>query len=72
MKGTDKQIAWATTIQANVIGSFEKFIEDIKVFNAPEEIKASNIAGCRDRIEAMNAAEYASDIIDLVNLPAQT
>lgn len=65
MKGTEKQIAWATDIQANVIASFEKFIEDIKVFDAPEEIKAANIAGCQERIEALTAAEYAGDIIDL-------
>lgn len=65
MKGTDKQIAWATDIQANVIASFEKFVEDIKAFDAPEEIKAANIAGCKERIEALNAAEYAGDIIDL-------
>lgn len=65
MKGTDKQITWATDIQANVIASFEKFIEDIKVFDAPEEIKAANIAGCKERIVALNDAEYAGDIIDL-------
>lgn len=65
MKGTDKQIAWATDIQSNVIASFEKFIEDIQTFDAPEEIKAANIAGCRERIEALNAAEYAGDIIGL-------
>jgi hypothetical protein len=65
MKGTDKQIAWATDIQANVIASFEKFIEDIKVFDAPEEIKAANIAGCKERIVALNDTEYAGDIIDL-------
>ena len=65
MKGTDKQIAWAIDIQANVIASFEKFIEDIKAFDAPEEIKAANIADCQERIEALNDAEYAGDIIDL-------
>ena len=65
MKGTEKQIAWATDIRANVIASFEKFIEDIKVFDAPEEIKTANIAGCKERIEALNNAEYAGDIIDL-------
>ena len=64
MKGTDKQIIWATDIQANVIASFEKFIEAIKAFDAPEEIKTANIAGCRERIEAMNDAEYSGDISD--------
>lgn len=65
MKGTDKQIAWATKIQANVISSFEQFILDIKAFDGPEEIKSVNIAGCKKRIEALNDAEYAGDIIDL-------
>jgi hypothetical protein len=65
MKGTDKQIAWATEIRSNVIASFWKFIEDIKAFDGPEEIKAVNIAGCRERIAALNDAEYAGDIIDL-------
>lgn len=65
MKGTDKQIAWATDIQANFIASFEKFIEDIQSADVSKEIKAANIAGCKERIEALNAAEYAGDIIDL-------
>lgn len=65
MKGSAKQIAWAEEIRANVVSSFDKFIEDIKAFDAPEEVKAANIAGCQERIEALNAAEYAGDIIDL-------
>lgn len=65
MKGSAKQIAWAEEIRANVVSSFEKFIEDIKAFDAPEEIKVANIAGCRERIEALTSAEYAGDIIDL-------
>lgn len=65
MKGTNKQIAWATDIQANVIASLEQFILDIQSADVPEEIKAANIAGCRERIEALNDAEYAGDIIDL-------
>lgn len=65
MKGSEKQVRWAEEIRNNVVSSFEKFIEDIKAFDAPEEIKAANIAGCKERIEALNAAEYAGDIIDL-------
>ena len=65
MKGSEKQVRWAEEIRNNVVSSFEKFIEDIKAFDAPEEIKAANIAGCKERIEALNDAEYAGDIIDL-------
>ena len=65
MKGTDKQIIWATDIQANVIASFEQFILDIQSADVLEEIKAANIAGCHERIVALNNAEYAGDIIDL-------
>ena len=65
MKGSEKQVRWAEEIKNNVVSSFEKFAEDIKAFDAPEEIKAANIAGCKERIDALNAAEYAGDIIDL-------
>ena len=65
MKGTTKQIAWAAEIRANVINAFEQFISDCKNFDTPEEIKTANITGAKERIEALNAAEYASDIIDL-------
>ena len=65
MRGSAKQIAWAEEIRDNVVSSFEKFIENIKAFDTPEEVKAANIAGCQERIEALNAAEYAGDIINL-------
>lgn len=57
MKGTDKQIAWATDILDNIN----------KTFDAAESLPAS--PAIKDRMHAMrtsiNAAEYAGDIIHL-------
>lgn len=65
MKGTAKQITWAEEIRHNVLASFGKAIEDIKNSDAPEEIKTANIAGCVKRVDALTAAEYAGDVINL-------
>lgn len=65
MTGTPKQLPWAEEIRANVIASFERFIQDIQNFDAPEEVKAQNISDCLARIEALQGAEDAGDIIGL-------
>lgn len=65
MKGTEKQIAWAEDIRRNVISTFQRYIEEIKNYDAPEEIKSANIGESNRRVDALNGAEYAGDIIDL-------
>lgn len=63
MKGTEKQIAWATDIINKIIPVMEQAIADIKGMGGKEDIKAANIAGFTQRIDALKNAEYAGDVI---------
>ena len=65
MKGTDKQVAWATEIRQNVVAILNQTIEDIKATNGPEVAVKKLIGEINDKITALNEAEYAGDIIDL-------
>ena len=57
MKGSEKQIAWANDILANI----NKIYAEAENFPAPENVKKALAA----QKEAINAAEFAGDIIDL-------
>lgn len=66
MKGTEKQIKWATEIKENVIKTFEAFIVECKEKCPTEEIKAANIAAAQERIAALSVdSVYSGDIIHL-------
>ena len=65
MKGTEKQIKWATEIQTHIIATLENAIDLMGKVNAPEEIKAKNIADTTAWMDAIRSAEYAGDLIDL-------
>lgn len=63
MKGTEKQIAWATDIINKIVPVMEQTVVDIRNMAGNEEIKAANIAGFEQRIAALKDAEYAGDVI---------
>lgn len=65
MKGSVKQIAWAEKIQQNVINTLTAALADMAAADAPKEIKEENIREFTKRLEAIKAAEYAGDVIDL-------
>lgn len=72
MRGTEKQIQWATKIQANVIRTLEEAIDMMGKVNAPEDIRRKNIEDTTEWLEAVKNAEYAGDIIDLFKDIPQT
>ena len=60
MKGTEKQIKWATEIRNNVIDTLSKAKEEMQ--------KRNNAAGASqtdERIAALESVEYAGDFIDV-------
>lgn len=63
MKGTEKQIVWATDIISKIIPVMEQAVFDIHNMAGNEKIKAANIAGFEQRIAALKEAEYAGDVI---------
>lgn len=65
MKGTEKQIAWATDIINKIVPVMEQTVTDIRNMAGNEEIKAANIAGFEKRIAALKEAEYAGDVISV-------
>lgn len=58
MKGSEKQIAWATEIRENIIHAFESSKSGIPAGHPV-------LAKIDGMIQRLNAAEYAGDIIDL-------
>lgn len=63
MKGTEKQIAWATDIINKIVPVMERAVVDIRNMTGNEAVKATNIAGFEQRIAALKEAEYAGDVI---------
>lgn len=58
MKGSEKQVAWATELQAAAIETME---EALRTFGA----SAQAVDLVTARIEALRNAEYAGDVIDI-------
>ena len=65
MQGTEKQIAWATEIQATVTGIFNAAIEELNQLPEKFPNKSAVIADLEHRKALIDAADYASDIINL-------
>lgn len=65
MKGTEKQIAWAEDIKANLKKTITAGIESIKNAEATEEQKSRAIKMWSTRLDAIENADYAGDIINL-------
>lgn len=65
MRGTEKQIAWAEEIRANVIKVLAQGAADIASWPGDEAVKAANVEALNARIAALEAAEYAGDIITI-------
>lgn len=65
MRGSDKQIAWASEIISNIVSVLEIAAKDFSIFPGDDAIKAANIAALNDRADALRNAEYAGDVIQL-------
>lgn len=65
MKGTEKQVKWASEIIGRVIPIMEQGAENIAKMDGDETIKAKNVADLKLRAEALRNAAYAGDVIDL-------
>lgn len=65
MKGSKKQIAWATDIIETVTSILTVARETIETENAPADIKAAAIQNINTKIDAIRSAEHAADIISL-------
>lgn len=66
MKGTEKQIKWATEIQHNIIKTFEAVIAEISPYAESNQNVKANIDGIRLRMDLLTDDNvYAGDIIDL-------
>jgi hypothetical protein len=67
MRGTEKQLSWATEIQQRVISIVETTIAEAKADprNDPENpIVQANIKSCEAIIDAVKSCESAGDMID--------
>lgn len=64
MRGSAKQIAWAEEIKTNIENTFNGFLADAKKHPA-NPVLDGNINYVNERLNALNAADYAGDIIDL-------
>ncbi len=66
MKGTDKQIKWATEIRENVVKTFENMIPVIPTIAPNQEAAENAVKELKARISRLNSENvYAGDIIDL-------
>lgn len=69
MRGTEKQITWATEIINRIVPVLEQASEDFSGFvpatQEQEEAKRENIEGIEKRIDALKNADYAGDVISL-------
>lgn len=63
MRGTEKQVAWATDIIGRVVPVLEQAAVDIQGMAGNAEIKAANIARLEQWITALENAEYSGDVI---------
>jgi hypothetical protein len=65
MRGSEKQIKWASEISENIIHTMENVIAAIKADpQFDPQIHTRNIAECETVIKAVKSCEYAGDIID--------
>jgi hypothetical protein len=67
MRGSEKQIKWASEISENIIRTMESVIATIKSdpqYDPQNPVHIGNIAGCEAIIKAVKSCEYAGDIID--------
>lgn len=65
MRGSEKQIKWASEIRCTVISIFEESIKEIEKQEKDPALMEKNISGIKARIDALESAEYAGDIINL-------
>ena len=65
MRGSEKQVKWASEIRRTVISIFEESIEEIRKQEKDPILMEKNISGIKARIDALENAEYAGDIISL-------
>ena len=65
MKGTEKQIKWASEISETVVAILKAAIEDFGTNYSNDQTTPAIINGLNSRIDAINNAEYAGDIIAL-------
>lgn len=65
MRGSEKQIQWATEISETVTSILRAASKEIEDKSTDEAIKQKNISDIAVRIAAIESAEYAGDIINL-------
>lgn len=65
MKGSEKQIAWATDIIETVTSILTAAREAIETEEAPADLKSSAIQNINTKIDAIRSADRAADIINL-------
>lgn len=65
MRGSEKQIAWANEIICKISSVLEQTAAHISQVPGNEEIKAANMAWIKQRIDALQSAEYAGDVIHI-------
>ena len=66
MRGTEKQIKWATEIRANVINTMESVIAYFTPLAATDPVVRQNVDCLNACIERLNAEDvYAGDVIEL-------
>lgn len=66
MKGTEKQITWATEIRTNVINTLTAAMPILSQIAPSQEAAEMATKLLQTRIDALNAADvYAGDIIEL-------
>lgn len=67
MKGSEKQIKWATEISDNIIHTMENVIATMKndpQYNPQNPAHLKGVSDCEAVIKAVQECEYAGDIID--------
>jgi hypothetical protein len=67
MRGSEKQLAWAEEVSANVINTLEKAIQAMKNDPQYDPQNITHIQGvesCEMAIRAIQDCEYAGDIIE--------
>lgn len=65
MKGSEKQIKWATDIIETVTSILTDARVAIETEDAPADIKTAAIQNINTKIDAIRSAENAADIINL-------
>lgn len=68
MKGTEKQIAWATEIVNNINKVIDYTIEKaVPTFNIPQDQKVAGIKKLESLKSSINSQAYAGTVIDHFN-----